>query len=269
MIKRFVWSLMCPGILLGIMLSAHIALAQKTETLFGTGEPAIITVQDPNAVELGVKFTADIAGQVSAIRFYKGPSNKGTHIGHLWTAAGTLLASATFTGETKSGWQTAQLSAPVNIAAGATYVVSYWCPDGYYSASEPYFTKPYVSNDLRAPIAAGVYVYAGYRFPTQTWNDSNYFVDLSFSPQAPPPPTLSLTVTPADPSIAPSALPGEVVATLAATWSDSSPFTGTYGFAAPYSNDGGRFALQGNELVVGTMPLPPGTTQNVTVDATQ
>ena len=54
------------------------------------GSPA-----DPDASrnEVGVKFRADVAGQVTAIRFYKGTGNTGTHVGHLWSATGTLLAT--------------------------------------------------------------------------------------------------------------------------------------------------------------------------------
>ena len=54
----------------------------------------------PSAVELGVKFRADQPGFVTGIRFYKGAGNTGTHVGNLWTSDGTLLATATFTGET-------------------------------------------------------------------------------------------------------------------------------------------------------------------------
>ena len=59
----------------------------------------------PAPVELGVKFRADAAGYVTGVRFYKGAGNTGTHVGHLWSATGTLLATATFTGETATGWQ--------------------------------------------------------------------------------------------------------------------------------------------------------------------
>jgi hypothetical protein len=34
-------------------------------------------------VELGVKFTSDVDGQVTGIRFYKGSGNSGTHVGNL------------------------------------------------------------------------------------------------------------------------------------------------------------------------------------------
>ena len=52
-----------------------------------------------------MKFRSDVAGQVTGVRFYKGSGNTGTHIGNLWSSTGTLLASATFTGESASGWQ--------------------------------------------------------------------------------------------------------------------------------------------------------------------
>ena len=67
----------------------------------------------PNAVNLGVKFQSDVAGYITGIRFYKGPSNTGTHVGHLWTASGALLATATFTNETASGWQQVNFANPV------------------------------------------------------------------------------------------------------------------------------------------------------------
>ena len=55
----------------------------------------------PRSVELGVKFKADYDGTITGIRFYKAAANTGTHIGSLWTAAGTRLAQATFTNETR------------------------------------------------------------------------------------------------------------------------------------------------------------------------
>ena len=40
---------------------------------------------DTAAVELGVKFRADVNGYITGIRFYKGSTNTGTHVGSLWT----------------------------------------------------------------------------------------------------------------------------------------------------------------------------------------
>ena len=61
---------------------------------------------DASAVTLGVRFQSSVAGTVSGIRYYKGSQDTGTHTGQLWSSTGTLLANATFTNETASGWQT-------------------------------------------------------------------------------------------------------------------------------------------------------------------
>src|SRR6185437_2776297 len=77
-------------------------------TLFpASALPWQIDENDTNAIEVGVKFTSDLNGQINALRFYKAAANTGTHTGHLWSASGQLLASVTFTNETASGWQQA------------------------------------------------------------------------------------------------------------------------------------------------------------------
>ncbi|MFO1153096.1 MAG: DUF4082 domain-containing protein [Rhodospirillales bacterium] len=156
-------------------------------TLFGTTTPGTITENDAAAVELGMKFQAAVAGNITALRFYKGPSNTGTHVGHLWSASGQLLATATFSNETQSGWQQVNLTTPVPIAANTTYVVSYHTNVGYYSADNGYFIDDVVTGSLTAPADTptsgnGVYHYgtSTTTFPTDTWGASNYWVDVVF-----------------------------------------------------------------------------------------
>ncbi|WP_460993445.1 DUF4082 domain-containing protein [Sinomonas soli] len=155
--------------------------------LFGTSSvPATPNVNDANAVEVGMQFTADVSGSVTGIRFYKGSQNTGTHTGHLWTAGGTLLATVTFTGETASGWQTAALATPVAIAANTTYVVSYYAPNGFYSASGNYFASSSDAPPLHGLASTGshlngVYKYGTSGFPAASYNATNYWVDLTFT----------------------------------------------------------------------------------------
>ena len=149
--------------------------------------PGTPSEPDGNAVELGVKFTSDVAGTVSGIRFYKGSSNTGTHTGHLWSASGTLLGSVTFENETATGWQQANFSTPVKIAANTVYVVSYYAPNGHYADDLNFFTSaannaPLHALEAGADGANGVYVYGSSAFPTQGWYASNYWVDLVFVP---------------------------------------------------------------------------------------
>ena len=157
------------------------------QTLFAVSDtPATITVTDQSAVELGVRFRAAVAGSIAAIRFYKGPSNVGAHEGRLWTAGGSLLATASFSGETASGWQTANFSSPVPIAANTAYIASYHS-NGFYSVTENGFSTANVRGDLTAPADAagapnGLYTYGpSGSFPLSTFNKSNYFVDVVFN----------------------------------------------------------------------------------------
>jgi hypothetical protein len=126
-----------------------------------------------------VKFRSDVAGSVSAIRFYKGSRNTGTHTGSLWTATGALLATGTFSGESASGWQQLTFSAPVPIDANTTYVASYYAPTGHYAFG--------VSTPASGPLrvlnngANGVYHYGASGFPNTSGAAANYWVDVVFS----------------------------------------------------------------------------------------
>jgi hypothetical protein len=149
-------------------------------------------VNDPNAVELGVKFRASQDGSATGLRFYKGAQNTGTHTGSLWTATGTRLANATFTNETATGWQQVSFASPVAITAGQTYVASYLAPNGNYAANGNYFATDRTSGALTAPSSGssggnGVFRYGG-GFPGNTYNATNYWVDVAFEPGASAPP---------------------------------------------------------------------------------
>ncbi len=140
-------------------------------------------------MELGVKFRSNAAGSVTGVRFYKGSQNTGTHTGHLWTSAGALLASVTFSGETASGWQQARFATPVAITANTTYVISYHAPAGHYSQNTNYFANAVTNGPLTALAAStspnGVYRYGTTpAFPNASWSSSNYWVDVVFQPAA-------------------------------------------------------------------------------------
>jgi hypothetical protein len=157
-------------------------------TLFpATAVPAIIADSDTSAVELGMKFQASVPGTITALRFYKGATNTGTHVGTLWTSTGTPLGTVTFTNETASGWQQAALPTPVAIQANTTYVVSYHTTVGHYAANNAYFGAALVNGPLTALADGadggnGVYLYGAGGFPNQTYNASNYWVDVVFGP---------------------------------------------------------------------------------------
>jgi hypothetical protein len=164
-------------------------------SVWGSGAaPANPGANDGAAVELGLKFRSNIDGYISGVRFYKGgAANGGTHVGHLWTGSGTMLGTVTFASETASGWQQALFPTPIPITADTTYVVSYFAPQGHYAADLNYFASSGVDNGpLRALSNAlaggnGVYRYGPTGgFPTNTYQSSNYWVDVVFIAPGPP-----------------------------------------------------------------------------------
>ncbi len=162
-------------------------------TIFpASATPIVAADGDTRSIEVGVKFRSDQTGFITGLRFYKSSTNTGTHIGTLWGSNGTLLAQATFSGESASGWQQVSFSQPVPISAGTTYIASYHAPNGHYAADSNVFASAGVDN---APLHAlrngqdganGVYIYnANPTLPTQTFQSSNYWVDVVFSTTGP------------------------------------------------------------------------------------
>jgi LmbE family N-acetylglucosaminyl deacetylase len=155
-------------------------------SLWGSGAvPQTAAFADGSAVELGVRFRSDVAGYVTGIRFYKGAGNTGTHVGHLWSESGAQLATATFSGESATGWQQVSFSSPVAISANTTYVASYYAPAGHYALDRPYFTVAYDNPPLHGLAdgnGGGNGVYSlGTGFPTRSYQSSNYWVDVVFT----------------------------------------------------------------------------------------
>jgi hypothetical protein len=134
-----------------------------------------------------VKFTSYVAGQVRGIRFYKSTANTGPHLVSLWTSSGSLLAQATASNESASGWQEVPFASPVPIAANTIYVASYFAANGHYSATNQGIVGSIDNPPLHAVANAtspnGLYNYNPTSiFPTSTYLATNYWVDVLFVP---------------------------------------------------------------------------------------
>ena len=153
--------------------------------------PSVVDSGDTAAIELGVKFRSDVNGYITGLRFYKSLANTGTHLGHLWTSTGTLLASATFTNETASGWQQVTFPSAIAVTAGTTYVASYFAPSGHYSRNSGQFASAGIDNPPLHLLGDGVdggdgvYIYGTTpAFPASSFQSTNYWVDVVFDTAA-------------------------------------------------------------------------------------
>jgi len=198
--------------------SASVTVTAPNFTIWSnSATPANPSANDNNAVELGVKFRSNVAGSITGIRFYKGPSNTGKHVGHLWDNNGNLLATATFTGETATGWQQVNFATPVAIQPNTTYVASYYAPQGGWAYDRNYFATSGVTSGPLQALADGVdggdgvYAYgSGNTFPTGTYQSTNYWVDVVFTDPPPSGSPSSMVVAAPSPTVA---APSPTVAT--------------------------------------------------------
>lgn len=150
-------------------------------------------------VNIGTTFKSDGAGYVTGVKFYS-PANanpSGTNVGKLWAcnsatcalaSGGTELASVTFPTDTTAGWKTATFNTPVYISPDTYYIVTYFSQNGIYHASPNYFDNNYDNAPLHAPgqsiTSNGSFTGTSAAFPNNTNNNTNYWVDVMFRPNA-------------------------------------------------------------------------------------
>jgi hypothetical protein len=166
------------------------------ESLFSSQVPSTLSNSDGVAVnyELGMKFTTLSSGQIKAIKFYKSASESGSHVGKIYSASGTLLASVVFSSESASGWQVQALATPLSILANTIYVVSVNTGNSYYVATINGFASQISNGNLKSVVGSnGVYGPVGAMPFSSSWQNSNYFRDVVFSGVDATPPTIAIT----------------------------------------------------------------------------
>ncbi len=163
-----------------------------TSTLWSNTYTPAVNSFASGSYEVGVNFTSSVDGTVTGARFYKQAYMGGyTHTGHLWSADGTLLASALFVGETYSGWQQVSFSSPVAITANTTYIISFSTGGGPFGMTTSFFSNGGLSS---GPIQAlsnasgggnGVYGIGNGVFPNIGAAGMNFWADVVFAAATP------------------------------------------------------------------------------------
>jgi hypothetical protein len=132
----------------------------------------------PFSYELGTKITVTTPVELTSLRFWKDAQETGTHVGRVWSATGTQLASVTYQNEKPSGWQRQALATPLALQAGQTYIISVGL-NAFYAKTQGGLGGQMISGPMRSVADAknGVYGATAGVFPTNSWASSNYFVD--------------------------------------------------------------------------------------------
>lgn len=206
--RRLLTAVAVGGLVVLVGAAPPRAAAPVQDGFPATAVPQVRVGDDGAAVELGVTFTVKRAGTIVGIEYFGTSANTGPHTGSLWDSTGTKLAEVTLPDASTDGWVGAELTTPVEVVPGESYVASYHAPRGKYPVSESFFTQPHTSGDIVFPRSAGVYEYGASAPPTSTYRDSNYYVDVKFVADTATPAAPSPTASAAGaPSPAPDALP--------------------------------------------------------------
>jgi hypothetical protein len=249
---------------LGIGLS--FGAAAQTVTM---GETAVLTAGDSENGNLLLAQEASLSqsATVQSMSFYV-TAAAGELVLGIYDATGPSGGPGTLVAQTAAfapevGWNVAATTMTPTLAAG-----NYWL--AYFPSSDALsFEKQnnsgncrYYSLQFNSTLPQTFSTTPNNCTPT-TWS---LYATLGTTAT----PTLMLSDSPSTPSVPANAQAGTVVTALTASWSNGSQFTGMLSFVLPYSNDGGLFALSGNNVVVnGSLGSLGGTTQEITVQAQQ
>ena len=161
----------------GIGLSGSPKFIACSSSLFPTAVPVTTASGQGSTWEQGVELSSSLSGIITKVRFWRSPGEPiGGHTARIWSASGTLLASAPFNETTNPGWQYATVNLP--ITAGTRYRVTY---NVYNEVAKTFF----VFNNgpiTKGPLTAWSSWYgtpAG-TFPTSN-STSNLFADVVFN----------------------------------------------------------------------------------------
>jgi hypothetical protein len=165
-------------------------------SLFTAQTPATTDATDGQGITLSTRFTSDLDGNVTGVRFYRAATAPTSVIGLLYSDAGVELARATF-GTLTTGWNSVNFATPVAVNAGTYYRAAYFS-SGPYVASNGFFASPVVNGHLTG--TGGYYGYSATPTSgTQQFNNGSYFADVLFAASATAPATAP--ATPAAPSV--------------------------------------------------------------------
>ena len=157
------------------------------------GPQSIFTGQSPTlyendaAYDLGTTFSADFAGNITAVRLFTNSAEGGSHAVRIWRRGDGALIGGPYAWGVSSGtagWRTLTLPTPVHIDANTNYVVA--ISNGFPDQNLNYAEQPngldatITNGNLHALAGGGVWTDATGTMPTNVWQNTNYFRDVIF-----------------------------------------------------------------------------------------
>ena len=139
--------------------------------------------------EIGVRFYANVPGNITKVKLYTNSSEGGNHTVRIWRylpeGSPTLLAGPYTWNITSgtTGWRTYTLPTPLSISPYVNYIASVSNSAGIYAYTVEGYTGGGIDNgNLKTDYAAGLYSFAADAMPTDHWSSADFFRDIVFVP---------------------------------------------------------------------------------------
>jgi lysophospholipase L1-like esterase len=160
------------------------------------------------ATEVGVEFKAQKAATVTGVSFFKAGKNNATTVAVWDPATNRRVATGIVKDTSATGWVDVQLSKPLTLTSGKTYVASYYTSKGNYSVENNEYLLPKTDGYITYPADAGVLSVNG-KVPVDVAGTDGYGVRVLFDGQSEPTyPTLPYpTPVPTSPTTVPTGEP--------------------------------------------------------------
>lgn len=140
-------------------------------------------VPQVSRIKLGTVFSSTQAGRIMGIRFYRADAARQTYKAQLWSGSDERLASVTFRATRGPGWKVVRFDEPVQIKAGRRYTAAYVTPDGGYPRDKNSLSPSHTVTNGPLTAHRGTYLHGAGR-PVKSSQQSNYYVDVIFRPDA-------------------------------------------------------------------------------------
>jgi Domain of unknown function (DUF4082) len=130
-------------------------------------------------VTLGTRFNISASTTITGLRFFKPAGDTATsRTATLYGPTGAVLATATTSAEPASGWISVTLKSTAVASGKVTAAI--FSPTGAYGDTPNYLTAVTATNNPKVTrdLAGGTYAYGAMSFPTSTYQNDFYFVDL-------------------------------------------------------------------------------------------
>lgn len=154
---------------------------------WGGADPTVAT--DSTAQEMGTEYIANQDITITKVRVWAHSTEEGFvgREGRIWTTGGSLLATAVMPDTLPSGWSSYDLSVPVERLTGEKWVVTYSTGGRYGFVSQALASSVPSPNGAVTALASslstngnGVFTTTPETFPTLTFNNTFYGIDVEF-----------------------------------------------------------------------------------------